>query len=154
MALDYIPVNSQRHFACCSFTLPASRSVVYTFLAFIVLRVGLCLSNYLPFLWGGFGLQLPACCVSCRILQVLSAQTLFSTQENRAPVICIHISIWAVLLLLLLTLTHQHSAGFSFAKTGRFGLINMITRTWFCIHAHQRTLMVTYSPCDSLTLRD
>lgn len=66
----------------------------------------------------------------------------FSPRRTGVPVICIHISIWAVPLLLLL-LTHQQGAAFSFAETGRFGLINVITRMWFCIHAQRCTLIVT-----------
>lgn len=87
-----------------------------------------------------------ACCIASRILQVLSLQTLLPTQENSSSVICIHISIWAVLLLLT---TRVHGAGFLFEK---IKLINDITLSWFCMHADKCTLTVTYSPC--VTVRD
>lgn len=144
VALNDKPVNHQSHFACCSFTLPASwywscgaSGSVITLHSFEAALD--CSCQPAAYHWGFARFYQPKHC--------------FSPGRTGVPVICIHISIWAVPLLLLL-LTHQHGAGFSFAETGRFGLINVITRMWFCIHAHRGTLIVTYSPCDSLTVRD
>lgn len=145
MALDDISIKTQHHFTC-PFAFPASQSMVHTFLTFFVFRVKLCLSNYLPFLWGGFALQLSSCLQRAGFFW-------FHQPKHYSPPRRIE-SLWFAYIWAFEqccchcvnsgSMTHQHSTGFSFAKTGRFGLIDEIRHTWFCIHVHKRTLMDRY----------
>lgn len=122
---------------CCSFTLPG---------VLILVRKGLLFRNRRHSFEAALDCSCQPAAYHWGFSRFYQPKHCFSPRRTGVPVICIHISIWEVPLLLLLLLTHQHGAGFSFAETGRFGLISVITRMWFCIRAHRCTLIVTSLP--------